>query len=745
MTRLAKPLSLLFAMMLLMTTPTVLADDTDGDGVDDANDDFPNDPCAHTDTDGDGLPDTVISGCSSTVISGFTSFEEPNNGTKYYDYGDQGSDRYLWNNVNQSEVAYNSTGNELGFKLYYESTGSFGLTDGDWFGVVSYNGTVGNFTDGVKGYQMSDIDGITTFELDTVTANSLTFDIYLQDTGYETSGPEDYLIIRFVTATTSTDILNTTGQDIDQAYSAYLGVWTTETVSLGGATGSLEVEFSSNSASETVYLDNIVFTATTTLTEDLDDDNDGWTDSDEADCGTDPIDATSVPTDTNGDGVCDALESDDTDGDGIANEYDDDDDNDGVDDVDDAFPLDASEWEDTDGDGIGNNADTDDDDDGHSDTEEADCGSDPEDSSSTPLDSDGDALCDLLDPDDDNDGVADVADAFPHDSSEWTDTDSDGVGNNADTDDDDDGASDTQENDCGTDPLDSSSTPTDSDGDGICDGIDMDSDNDGVLDADDDFPDDECASLDTDDDSMPDSIIDGCNSLLIEDDDDDDDDWSDVMEANCDSDPLNADSVPLDTDSDGTCDVDDYDDDDDGYEDAMDSFPLDASEWTDIDGDGTGDNADTDDDGDGWPDAVEEDCGSDATNADSQPSDGDGDGMCDPQDPDDDGDGIADDQDAFPNDPVEWDDTDGDGIGNNADADDDGDGVSDNEENECGSDSLDAESTPVDVDNDGICDSMDDYIQSPDPVDDKETPGFGTLAGVISMLGAAMFLGRRRE
>ena len=69
----------------------------------------------------------------------------------------------------------------------------------------------------------------------------------------------------------------------------------------------------------------------------------------------------------------------------------------------------------------------------------------------------------------------------------------------------------------------------------------------------------------------------------------------------------------------------------------------------------------------------------------------------------------------------------------------------DNEENECGSDSLDAESMPVDVDEDGICDSMDDYIQTPDPVDDEETPGFGTLAGVISMLGAAMFLGRRRE
>ena len=54
----------------------------------------------------------------------------------------------------------------------------------------------------------------------------------------------------------------------------------------------------------------------------------------------------------------------DSDGDGLVNGVDDDDDNDGVLDVDDAFPIDASESIDTDGDGIGNNADTDDDNDG---------------------------------------------------------------------------------------------------------------------------------------------------------------------------------------------------------------------------------------------------------------------------------------------------------------------------------------------------------------------------------------------
>ena len=70
----------------------------------------------------------------------------------------------------------------------------------------------------------------------------------------------------------------------------------------------------------------------------------------------------------------------DTDGDGIGNEADPDDDNDGVDDVDDAFPLDAAESVDTDDDGTGNNADTDDD--GVNDGAEIQQASDPRDASS---------------------------------------------------------------------------------------------------------------------------------------------------------------------------------------------------------------------------------------------------------------------------------------------------------------------------------------------------------------------------
>ena len=76
-------------------------------------------------------------------------------------------------------------------------------------------------------------------------------------------------------------------------------------------------------------------------------------------------------------------------------------DDDGIDDENDAFPLDPLEYLDTDNDGVGNNADT----------------------------------------DDDADFVEDADDAFPLDPNESSDTDSDGIGDNADIDNDNDGIS----------------------------------------------------------------------------------------------------------------------------------------------------------------------------------------------------------------------------------------------------------------------------------------------------------------
>jgi hypothetical protein len=92
---------------------------------------------------------------------------------------------------------------------------------------------------------------------------------------------------------------------------------------------------------------------------------------------------------------------------------------------------------------------------------------------------------------------------------------------------------------------------------------------------------------------------------------------------------------------------------------------------------------------------------------------------------DSDGDGVPDDQDAFPNDPNEWEDTDGDGIGNTADADDDNDGMPDNWEIQYGFDPL-VHDANEDPDGDGV-NNLDEYQAGTDPtVDDynaaPETP-----------------------
>ena len=773
MSRRATLTTILTAMLLVAVPYTVLATDSDGDGTDDVDDDFPNNPCADTDTDGDGLPDTVVSGCSSQSVVGYTSFEDPFTiaSVKYTDTGSESVSRYLWNNANEPHIAHNQTnGSEMGFTLYYTSTGGVGLTDGDYFGTINYTGTVGNFTDGNNGYQMSDVDGIATLALDDITAEVMTFDFFLQDTGYETSTPVDYLVIRFIGANNDIEIINTTGYDIDTDNSSWLGTWTTMTVMIGAAGhGHLEVEFASNSAMEALYLDNIQFTSTVVLNADLDDDGDGWLDVDETDCGTDPLDGNDVPVDTDSNGICDALEGGDFDGDGIPNDSDPDDDNDGWDDTDETScntnPLNSdSTPTDTDGDGICDYLDSDDDGDGVEDGNDCDP-LDPDEST----DNDMDGICDGADDDDDNDGVLDDDDAFPEDPSEWSDTDGDGKGDNSDDDDDNDGISDLMEEmcfsdsldansvptdtdgdgecdpidydddgdgyfddieqNCQSDELDSNSVPVDSDGDGVCDLLDSDSDNDGVDDADDAFPDDANEWVDTDMDGWGDNA----------DVDDDGDGWLDVDEDSCGSDSMDSDSVPADLDGDGDCDGEDYDIDGDGVMNPDDDFPDDSSEWFDLDGDGTGNNADTDDDGDGWTDSDEEECAAaggdgDSMNGNVQPNDNDIDGNCDALDPDDDGDGVADGDDALPNDGSEWDDTDGDGIGDNADLDDDNDGWSDAEEDECGTDQYDSDSTPVDYDSNGVCDANDPIVE-PEP---EGTPGFGLLSALTVLALAAI-------
>jgi len=221
--------------------------------------------------------------------------------------------------------------------------------------------------------------------------------------------------------------------------------------------------------------------------------------------------------------------------------------------------------------------------------------------------------------------------------------------------------------------------------------VEPDTDGDGVLDINDAFPFDASASVDTDDDGMPDTLTGNSTSEppLVEDLDDDNDGLLDLDEIANGTEPLNP-----DTDGDGYCDgsvtV--------GSCIAGDVFPLDENEWFDTDGDGTGNEADLDDDNDGLDDTTE--ASSDPVTNSTNP-DTDGDGICD---------GsinvtINDAQiciggpDELPTNPDETIDTDGDGIGNNGDTDDDGDGLSDDEENAFGTDPLDP-----DTDGDFFCD-----------------------------------------
>jgi hypothetical protein len=138
--------------------------------------------------------------------------------------------------------------------------------------------------------------------------------------------------------------------------------------------------------------------------------------------------------DTDGDGILDANDNCvsepnadqlDTDGDTVGNACDLDDDNDGIADNEDAFPLDSTESVDTDSDGIGNNADQDDDGDGVVDILDA----FPLNPSET-MDTDLDGIGNNADTDDDNDGVLDSLDFYPLDASKTNEQLLDIDGNN---------------------------------------------------------------------------------------------------------------------------------------------------------------------------------------------------------------------------------------------------------------------------------------------------------------------------
>ena len=432
----------------------------------------------------------------------------------------------------------------------------------------------------------------------------------------------------------------------------------------------------------------LLYEVSYTLIEDHDDDNDGWTDVEESECGTSSLNSNDIPTDTDLDGYCNAIDAFPLD----PNEWEDSD-GDGIGDNSDIFPEDPTETTDTDGDGIGDNIDPDADNDGWNDSDEdvcltdwldsssvpgdidsdgicdaletdldndgwsnaneTACGTDMNDINSVPLDTDGDMICDLMDGDIDGDLVPNDQDVFPLNPLEWYDFDGDGIGDNTDPDDDNDGCMDVSD-DLPFDPTECDDT----DGDGTGDNVDVDDDGDGVIDTNDPFPLDGAATVDTDGDGLPDFLNGTSSTGLVEDNDDDNDGFNDSDDAF----PLDL-TEWLDTDGDGQGNNADVNDDGDNCPDVIDAFPLNPAECFDTDGDGIGNNADSDDDNDGWLDGTEMACGtSDPLNASSVPDDFDSDGVCDLMDFDDDNDSYVDASDAFPFDPCANSDTDGDGM-----------------------------------------------------------------------------------
>ena len=336
--------------------------------------------------------------------------------------------------------------------------------------------------------------------------------------------------------------------------------------------------------------------------------------------------------------------------------------------------------------------------------------------------------------DSDKDGWLDTQDNCPSVINVGqADSDRDSAGDACDADDDNDGVLDELDA-FPTNPLEVS----DLDADGIGDVQDADDDNDAVVDESDNCP------LIANNDQL-DTDADGLGNVC--DADDDADGVDDVIEGEIGTDPLLADTdsdgasdevdncplfanaEQLDTDSDGTGNACDEDDDGDGVADTLDAFALDPSEALDTDGDGEGDNSDSDDDGDDVPDVQDAFPlislnGRIDTDFDGYPDE------CDEAcvtagmlaDLDDDGDGVSDIDDAFPFDPLESSDSDNDGVGDNVDlfpndpnesADLDSDAIGDNSDN-CpaiaNSDQLntdqdaDGDACDLDDDNDGFSD-----------------------------------------
>ncbi len=219
------------------------------------------------DTNGNGVPDE----CEVGILM-YTSFEEPVIGAKYFDLGDALLDHQLVNNPGEADVEFVATGAEIGFTAWYFNTrNGVGLTDGDYVGVTDYTGGgVGAYPEGIQGYQFSDTDGKMLVEFDLATGLgewNVSIDLFVAATGWEA---DDVIVVEVVVdGGVIVPLLNTTGLDINDL--GIEGAWFTLLQDLTGySVATLRVSLDSNSGSEAMFMDNIIFSANAILDSDGD-------------------------------------------------------------------------------------------------------------------------------------------------------------------------------------------------------------------------------------------------------------------------------------------------------------------------------------------------------------------------------------------------------------------------------------------------------------------------------------------
>ncbi len=222
-------------------------------------------------------------GFSQYVMIDSTSFEEVvvtagvNDGA-YVDVGDPTFSHDLINNPLQSPVNLSGPTEWPVFARYipYNSSGS-GLTADNPVGLTNVTDIVGEFSDGVQGYQFLNIDGNMILETDFVNLTdyynvTFTMDVFINEAEYEGVGSFDMIdgyndslndTYRFFVLEEGDEVefsyFDHTGVNINDAILP-VGEWSTVFCNIpspGVSSYSFGVQFRSNSVDEVLIIDNL--------------------------------------------------------------------------------------------------------------------------------------------------------------------------------------------------------------------------------------------------------------------------------------------------------------------------------------------------------------------------------------------------------------------------------------------------------------------------------------------------------